>query len=108
MRKKKENDTFDSDSFNKCDSIPFIAGTMHHARDTPVEETVACLESRDEKGTRSVVSSTASIRCAKTAQVRIFRGSMATTAPLCPWDHQQVSSRAAFASSLTVAAIRSI
>lgn len=81
---------------------------MHHARDTPVEKTVARLESRDEKRTRRVVSATAGICRAKTAQIRVFRGPMTAAAPLCPRDHQQVPSRAALTSSLAVTAARSV
>lgn len=51
--------------FQTC-AESFVAGTMHHARDTPVEKTVARLEGWDEERTGCVVSATACVSRAKT------------------------------------------
>lgn len=50
-------------SFN----LPFVAGTVHHARDTPIEETVTRFKSWYEERARGVVSTTAGICSAKTS-----------------------------------------
>lgn len=75
---------------------------MHHARDAPVENAVARLEGGYEERTSGVVSSATGIRRAEASQIGVLGCPMATSAPLRPWDHQQVPSRSALAPSLLV------
>lgn len=62
---------------------PLIAVTMHNGVHSPIEQSVLGIETRNPEGTSRIVSSTAFVRGAEQADVRVFVGTSTLAAPFC-------------------------
>jgi len=67
---------------------PLVAHTVHHARDSPIEDAVTRLEGRYMEGTSGIVLAATGVCHAEAAQIGVLGSAIAAPAPLRPRYHE--------------------
>jgi len=67
---------------------PLVAHTVHHARDSPIEDAVTRLEGRYMEGTSGIVLAATGVCHAEATQIGVLGSAIAAPAPLRPRYHE--------------------